>query len=65
MEKKDIDVCCLYGLSVNLLIDNIECLLEDIECGEEITEEKIGYVKKRISVLRKKEKDFQKVLGIE
>lgn len=65
MNNEDIKVCGMYGFSVNLLIDNIECLIKDFECGEEITEEHIQHLKTRIKVLRKNEKPFQKVLGIQ
>lgn len=64
MNKENIDICCMYGFSVNLLIDNIECLMEDIMCGEEITDKQIEYLKTRIKVVRKHEKPFQEILNI-
>ena len=65
IREKEIDTCCRYGFSVNLLIDNIECVMEDILCGEEITEEQVGYLKTRIAMVRQYEKSFKEILGIE
>lgn len=65
MDKKDIDVCCHYGFSVNLLIDAIECTIEDLEYGEELDYKKIEYIKKRIEVIRKNEIPFKELLGIQ
>ena len=65
MDKKEINTCCMYGFSVNLLIDNIECVMEDILYGEEITEEQVGYLKTRIAMVRQYEKAFKEMLGIE
>ena len=64
MDKKDIDVCCKYGFSVNLLIDNVECMIEDIADGEDLSDEMISYIKTRINMVRKHEKEFQELLGI-
>lgn len=63
MDKRDVDVCCKYGFSVNLLIDNIECLIEDMEYGE-ITDEQIGYLKTRIRMVRLHETLFKEMLDI-
>lgn len=64
MNKKEVDVCCKYGFSVGLLIDNIECMFEDIADGEEIEEEMISYVKTRIEKVREHEKEFKEILDI-
>ena len=64
MENKDINVCCKYGFSVDMLIDSVECLIEDIECGQEITEVEAGYLKQRIEIVRKNEEGFKQMLGI-
>lgn len=65
MKNKDINVCCKYGFSVDMLIDSVECLIEDIECGQEITEVEAGYLKQRIEMVRKNEEGFKQMLGIE
>ena len=64
MENKDINVCCKYGFSVDMLIDSVEWLIEDIECGQEITEVEVGYLKQRIEMVRKNEEGFKQMLGI-
>lgn len=64
MIKKEIDTCCRYGFSVNMLIDNIECVMEGILYGEEITEEQVGYLKTRIAMVRQHEKPFKEMLDI-
>ena len=64
MENKDINVCCKYGFSVDMLIDSVECLIEDIECGQEITEVEARYLKQRIEMVRKHEEGFKQMLGI-
>ena len=64
MENKDINVCCKYGFSVDMLIDSVEWLIEDIECGQEITEVEAGYLKQRIEMVRKNEEGFKQMLGI-
>ena len=64
MIKKEIDPCCRYGFSVNMLIDNIECVMEGILYGEDITEEQVGYLKTRIAMVRQHEKPFKEMLDI-
>lgn len=64
MENKDINVCCKYGFSVDMLIDSVEWLIEDIECGQEITEVEVGYLKQKIEMVRKNEEGFKQMLGI-
>lgn len=64
MIKKEIDTCCRYGFSVNMLIDNIECVMEGILYGEDITEEQVGYLKTRIAMVRQHEKPFKEMLDI-
>ncbi len=53
-----------YTLSANLLIDSIECVIEDVKNGEKLTDEKLGYVKTRINMLRKLEEMLNKKFGI-
>ena len=66
MKDNEIDVCCKYGLAVSLIIDEIEYLIEDVNngCGIEEVEEKLYFIESRIDWFRKREKDFQKLLGI-
>lgn len=64
MENKDVNACCKYGFSVDMLIDSVECLIEDIECGKEITEIEAGHLKQRIEMIRKNEEGFKQMLGI-
>lgn len=64
MDKREIDICCKYGFSVNLLVDNIECVIEDILYGDEVTEQQVGYIKTRINQLRQHEKPFKEMLDI-
>ena len=49
---------------VNMLIDNIECVMEGILYGEDITEEQVGYLKTRIAMVRQHEKPFKEMLDI-
>ena len=66
MKSNEIDVCCKYGFAVNLLITNIEDLIEDVSngCDIEEVEDKLEFMQMAINRVRKKEKDFQKLLGI-
>ena len=66
MKGSEIDICCKYGFAVNLLITNIEDLIEDVSngCDIEEVEDKLEFMQMTINIVRKKEKDFQKLLGI-
>ena len=65
MENKEIEICCRYGACVNMYITTVELLLEAIENNnEEDIELYVNSIGRRISVLRRNEKDFQKFLGI-
>ena len=66
MKGSEIDICCKYGFAVNLLITKIEDLIEDVSngCDIEEVEEKLDFIESRIDWFRKREKDFQKLLGI-
>ena len=66
MENKEIEICCKYGFAVNLLIENIEDIIEYVSngCDIEEIEDKLGFMEIAINRVRKKEKDFQKILGI-
>ena len=65
MENKEIEICCRYGACVNMYITTVELLLEAIENNnEEDIELYVNSIGRRISVLRRNEKDFQKLLGI-
>ena len=61
-EKKEI---LNYAIAVSFLIDNVECLLEDYEIEEELSEKSISNTRKRIEVVKRMEIGFKKVLGIE
>ena len=61
-EKKEI---LDYAIAVSLLIDNVECLLEDYEMEDELSEKSISKTRKRIEVAKRMEVGFKKVLGIE
>lgn len=61
-EKKEI---LNYAIAVSLLIDNVECLLEDYEMEDELSEKSISKTRKRIEVAKRMEIGFKKVLGIE
>ena len=65
MDKTEIEICCRYGACVNMYITTVELLLEAIENNnEEDIELYANSIGRRISVLRRNEKDFQKLLGI-
>ena len=61
-EKKEI---LNYAIAVSFLIDNVECLLEDYEMEDELSEKSISNTRKRIEVVKRMEIGFKKVLGIE
>ena len=61
-EKKEI---LDYAIAVSLLIDNVECLLENYEMEDELSEKSISKTRKRIEVAKRMEIGFKKVLGIE
>ena len=61
-EKKEI---LDYAIAVSLLIDNVECLLEDYEMEDELSEKSISKTRKRIEVAKRMEIGFKKLLGIE
>lgn len=65
MKSNEIDVCCRYGSCVNMYITTVELLLEAIENNnEEDIELYANSIGRRLSVLRRNEKDFQKLLEI-
>ena len=65
MDKTEIEICRRYGSCVNMYITTVELLLEAIENNnEEDIELYVNSIGRRISVLRRNEKDFQKLLGI-
>ena len=65
MENKEIEICCRYGACVNMYITTVELLLEAIENNnEEDIELYANSIGRRLSVLRRNEKDFQKLLEI-
>ena len=61
-EKKEI---LNYALAVSFLIDNVECLLEEYEIEDELSEKSISNIRKKIEVAKRMEIGFKKVLGIE
>lgn len=65
MDKKQIEDLCKFMFSVNLLVDNVECLMEAINDGEEIEQVNLDYVQIRINSLREKEVAVKQMLGIE
>ena len=66
MKSNEIDVCCMYGFAVNLLIENIEDLTKDVYngCDIEEVEDKLEFIQMIIDLVRKKEEEFQKMLEI-
>lgn len=65
MDKKEMEICCRYGSCVNMYITTVELLLEAIENNnEEDIELYANSIGRRLSVLRRNEKDFQKLLEI-
>ena len=61
-EKKEI---LNYAIAVSFLIDNVECLLEEYEIEDELSEKSISNIRKKIEVAKRMEIGFKKVLGIE
>ena len=61
-EKKEI---LNYALAVSFLIDNVECLLEEYEIEDELSEKSISNIRKKIEAAKRMEIGFKKVLGIE
>lgn len=65
MNKTEIEICRRYGSCVNMYITTVELLLEAIENNnEEDIELYANSIGRRISVLKRNEKDFQKLLEI-
>ena len=60
-EKKEI---LNYAIAVSFLIDNVECLLEDYEINDELSEKSISNTRKRIEVAKRMEIGFEKALGL-
>ena len=54
-----------FGAAVFFLVRNVEDLLEEYECDDELTDKQLSKTRKRIRVLKENEKGFKKVLGIE
>ena len=65
MDKTEIEICRRYGSCVNMYITTVELLLEAIENNnEEDIELYANSIGRRLSVLKRNEKDFQKLLEI-
>lgn len=65
MNKFEREKVLEFAMAVSFLVDNVEELLEEYECNEELTDKQLSKTRKRISVLKEHEKGFKKVLGIE
>ena len=65
MNKFEREKVLEFAMAVSFLVDNVEELLEEYECNEELTDKQLSETRKKIRVVRKHEKELKKVLGIE
>ena len=66
MNINDKIVCCIFGTSVNLLIDAVEELIEDIFTGEyDLIEKDLNCTMKAIKRVRESERNFKIAIGME
>ena len=54
-----------FAMAVSFLVDNVKELLEEYECNGELTDKQLSKTRKRIRILKEREKEVIKVLGIE
>ena len=64
MDKFEREKVLDFAMAVSFLVDNVKELLEEYECDGELTDKQLNKTRKKISVVRKHEKEFKKVLGI-
>ena len=65
MNKFEHEKVLEFAMAVSFLVDNVEELLEEYECNGELTDNQLIKIKRRIRILKEREKGFKKVLGIE
>lgn len=65
MDKLERKTVLEFGAAVFFLVCNIEDLLEEYECDDELTDKQLSETRKKIRVVREHEKELKKVLGIE
>lgn len=51
-----------FAMVVSFLVDNVEDLLEEYECEGELTDKQLSKTRKRIRILKEREKEVIKVL---
>lgn len=64
MDKEALKKVLDYAMAVSFLVDNVECLIEEYRCNEELTDKELAYTEKRIEIVKKYEKDIKNLLGI-
>lgn len=64
MTKTEHEKILQFGIATSFLIDEVEDLLEEYECEEELTDKQLNRLRKRLRVFKEQEQEFKKVLGI-
>ncbi len=64
MDKLDREKVLDFAIATNVLVFHVENLLEEYECNGELTDNQLIKIKRRIRILKEREKGFKKVLGI-
>ncbi|BDU81599.1 hypothetical protein [Clostridium perfringens] len=65
MDKLDREKVLDFAIATSVLVFHVENLLEEYECNGELTDNQLIKIKRRIRILKEREKGFKKVLGIE
>ncbi|WP_419867406.1 hypothetical protein [Clostridium perfringens] len=65
MNKFECEKVLDFAMAVSFLVNNVEDLLEEYECNGELTDKQLSKTRKKIRILKEREKGFKKVLGIE
>lgn len=65
MDKLDREKVLDFAIAASVLVFHVENLLEEYECNGELTDNQLIKIKRRIRILKEREKGFKKVLGIE
>ena len=66
MNNTDKTACCIFGLSVNLLIMAVEELIEDTFTGDvDLIEKDLNCTMKAIKMVKETERNFKIAIGME
>lgn len=65
MDKFEREKVLDFAMVVSFLVDNVEDLLEEYKYNGELTDKQLSKTRRKIRILKEREKEVIKVLGIE